>query len=73
MRDAVAMLTGALGVRAEIRRETPVAGDASRTWADIGRARRLLGWTPAIGLAEGLDDQIAWHRALRTVEEVRVG
>ncbi|MER7543117.1 NAD-dependent epimerase/dehydratase family protein [Spirillospora sp. NPDC127506] len=73
VRDAVAMLTGALGVRAEIRRETPVAGDASRTWADIGRARRLLGWTPAIGLAEGLDDQIAWHRALRTVEEVRVG
>ncbi|NKZ07746.1 NAD-dependent epimerase/dehydratase family protein [Actinomadura latina] len=73
VRDAVAMLTGALGVRAEIRRETPVAGDASRTWADIGRAQRLLGWTPAIGLAEGLDDQIAWHRALRTVEEVRIG
>lgn len=73
VRDAIAMLTDALGVEAEIQRETPVAGDAARTWADTGRARRLLGWTPAIGLRDGLADQIAWHRALRTMEEVRVG
>ncbi|SNT07389.1 Nucleoside-diphosphate-sugar epimerase [Actinomadura meyerae] len=70
VRDAIAMLVDALGVRAEIQRETPVAGDADRTWADTGRARELLGWEPAIGLREGLDDQIAWHRALA---EVRVG
>lgn len=74
VRDAIVMLTGALGVQAEIQRETPVAGDAARTWADTRRARRLLGWTPAIGLRDGLDDQIAWHRALRAMpEEVRVG
>ncbi|GAA1784835.1 NAD-dependent epimerase/dehydratase family protein [Actinomadura chokoriensis] len=73
VRDAIAMLTDALGIEAEIQRETPVAGDASRTWADITRARRLLGWTPAIGLRAGLADQISWHRALRTMEEVRVG
>ncbi|GAA0548064.1 NAD-dependent epimerase/dehydratase family protein [Actinomadura livida] len=71
VRDAIAMLTGALGVPAEIRRETPVAGDATRTWADTARARRLLGWTAATDLAEGLADQIAWHRAAH--EEVRVG
>ncbi len=71
VRDAIAMLTAALGVRAEIRRETPVAGDAERTWADTARARRLLGWTATTGLAEGLADQIAWHRAVR--EGVRVG
>ncbi|MFA1543337.1 NAD-dependent epimerase/dehydratase family protein [Actinomadura monticuli] len=70
VRDAIAMLVGALGVQAEIQRETPVAGDAHRTWADTGRARELLGWEAAIGLRDGLDDQIAWHRALA---EVRVG
>lgn len=70
VRDAIAMLVDALGVQAEIQRETPVAGDAHRTWADTGRARELLGWEPAIGLREGLDDQIAWHRASA---EVRVG
>ncbi|MFG2249330.1 NAD-dependent epimerase/dehydratase family protein [Spirillospora sp. NPDC048823] len=73
VRDAITMLTDALGVQAEIQRETPVAGDAARTWADIGRARKLLGWAPTIGLRDGLHDQIAWHRALRTMEEVRVG
>jgi nucleoside-diphosphate-sugar epimerase len=73
VRDAIAMLTDALGVEAEIQRETPVAGDAHRTWADTARARELLGRAPAIGLREGLDDQIAWHRALRTLKEVPVG
>ncbi|GAA4241465.1 NAD-dependent epimerase/dehydratase family protein [Actinomadura meridiana] len=68
--DAIALLTGVLGVRAEVRREAPVAGDAARTWADTDRARRLLGWTATTDLAAGLADQIAWHRTLR---EVRVG
>ncbi|WP_240810195.1 NAD(P)-dependent oxidoreductase [Actinomadura sp. WMMA1423] len=72
--EAIAMLTGALGVPAEIRRETPVAGDAERTWADTSRARELLGWTAVTGLADGLADQIAWHRGLRAVpEEAAVG
>ncbi|WP_312874827.1 NAD-dependent epimerase/dehydratase family protein [Actinomadura litoris] len=71
VRSAIGMLTGVLGVRPEIRREAPVAGDAARTWADPGRAERLLGWTARTGLAEGLADQIAWHRALRA-REVRV-
>lgn len=77
--DAIGLLADVLGVRPEIRREAPVAGDAAKTWADPTRAHRLLGWAPAIDLAEGLADQIAWHRArLRprpetTVEGVRVG
>ncbi|TDD79564.1 NAD-dependent epimerase/dehydratase family protein [Actinomadura darangshiensis] len=69
VQDAIAMLTEALGVPAEIRREAPVAGDASRTWAGTGRARDLLGWTATTDLAEGLADQIAWHRARRAVPE----
>ncbi|WP_433466881.1 NAD-dependent epimerase/dehydratase family protein [Spirillospora sp. CA-128828] len=74
VRDAIAMLTDALGVQAEIQRETPVAGDAARTWADTGRARDMLGWTATADLAEGLADQIAWHRGRRAVpEEVGVG
>ncbi|MFI0452441.1 NAD-dependent epimerase/dehydratase family protein [Actinomadura sp. 6N118] len=65
VRAAIGLITGALGVAAEIRTEEPVAGDAERTWADTGRAARLLGWSARTGLAEGLPDQIAWHRSLR--------
>jgi UDP-glucose 4-epimerase len=34
-------------------------GDAHTTIADIGRARRLLGWTPRIALEDGLREFIA--------------
>ncbi|WP_131737096.1 NAD-dependent epimerase/dehydratase family protein [Actinomadura roseirufa] len=73
VRSAIGVLTGVLGVRPQIQRAAPVAGDATRTWADTERAARLLGWTARTGLAEGLADQIAWHRALRVQEEVRAG
>ncbi|QKG22475.1 NAD-dependent epimerase/dehydratase family protein [Actinomadura verrucosospora] len=72
VRAAIKLLTGVLGVRAEIRREAPVAGDAALTWADCGRAARLLGWSATTPLADGLADQIAWHRSLRA-QEVAVG
>lgn len=29
-------------------------GDAKHTWADISKARKTLGWTPKVGLNEGL-------------------
>ncbi len=35
--------------------------DMAATWADIGKADRLLGWQPEISLEEGLDRTIAWH------------
>jgi len=65
LRTAIELITGTLGVPTRIHTEDPVAGDAQRTWADTGRAERLLGWTATTGLAEGLADQIAWHRTLR--------
>jgi len=37
----------------------------TRRLADIGAARRDLGWEPSIGLDEGLADLVAWWRAQR--------
>ncbi|MFI0351726.1 NAD-dependent epimerase/dehydratase family protein [Actinomadura sp. 9N407] len=65
VRAAIGLLAEVLGVRPEIRGEEPVAGDATRTWADAGRAARLLGWSARIDPAEGIADQVAWHRGLR--------
>lgn len=64
VRTAIALLGRILGVEPEIESAAPVAGDADRTWADPSLARELLGWTPRIPLAEGLADQIAWHRKI---------
>ncbi|MBW8485799.1 NAD-dependent epimerase/dehydratase family protein [Actinomadura sp. PM05-2] len=65
VRDAIGVLGRVLGVAPRVRGEEPVAGDAVKTWADAGRAARLLGWTARIGLAEGLREQVEWQRSTR--------
>lgn len=37
-------------------------GQVEKHRADIGKARRVLGWEPRISLADGLDRTIAWYR-----------
>lgn len=46
-------------VRDELR-VRPTASEVERLCADNGKARRLLGWEPRIGLDEGLSRTIAW-------------
>ena len=43
--------------------------DPRRRRPDIGRARELLGWKPAVALAEGLAQTIAWFQAEREAVE----
>jgi nucleoside-diphosphate-sugar epimerase len=62
VRETIEILAGLLGVRPSVRHHAAVPGDADRTWADPGEAARLLGWSASVGLAEGLADQVAWHR-----------
>ena len=31
------------------------------TWADLGRAQKLLGWTPLVGIEEGIRRTVAWY------------
>jgi len=43
----------------------PRAGDVRDSLADITRARDLLGYTPIVGLEEGLRQTVAWYMATR--------
>lgn len=38
-------------------------GDVERTWADISRARDVIGYAPSTGLAEGIARTLAWRRS----------
>ncbi len=49
-----------LGQELEPIHESARAGDVEHSRADIGEARRLLGYEPLVGLAEGLGDTLAW-------------
>ncbi len=46
--------------RLEIRGAQP--GDVTGTWADIAKARGLLGWTPQVTMQEGLERYYRWWR-----------
>lgn len=37
-------------------------GEIDRQWLDAAKAKRVLGWQPRVGLAEGLRRTIAWYR-----------
>lgn len=72
--ELVDRMERALGVTA-VRVAAPAQpGDVPATYADITKARELLGWEPRVGLDEGLARFGAWLRPLlRQSEMARAG
>jgi UDP-glucuronate 4-epimerase len=62
-------LERALGVEAERQLAPAQPGDVPATHADVTRARDLLGWTPSVAFADGIDRFCAWLRAERAEED----
>ena len=54
-----------LGVAPRIERLPTQPGDVERTWADIARAGRDLGWVPRVSFDEGMARFLDWFRAGR--------
>jgi UDP-glucuronate 4-epimerase len=61
--DVVRELEGVLGMRAAIDRRPEQPGDVRQTWANIDKARRLLGYQPATSFTEGLRQFAEWMGA----------
>ncbi len=58
---ALELLAELSGRKPRIRRLERQRGDVRDTLADIGRARRVLGWEPRVRLEEGLSRFIQWY------------
>jgi UDP-glucose 4-epimerase len=58
----VEVLNEVLGTNLEPTHEPPRPGDILHSRASTGEARRVLGWEPRVGLAEGLEKTAAWFR-----------
>lgn len=50
------------GIALELEHIESQAGDVRHTWADTSAALEGLGFSPKVGLKEGLSAQVAWHR-----------
>ncbi|MFN9538518.1 MAG: NAD-dependent epimerase/dehydratase family protein, partial [Planctomycetota bacterium] len=51
-----------LGKRAVIDNKAFNIADIKETWADLGKADRLLGWKPTVRLEEGLRKSVEWYK-----------
>jgi len=65
LRDFVAALEDAFGVRAILEEQPMQPGDVEATFADVDRLRLVTGFAPATPLAEGLRRWAVWYRGWR--------
>jgi UDP-glucuronate 4-epimerase len=65
--EMIGTLERALGVEAKIDRLPAQPGDVERTWADIARAREVLGYNPSTTFEEGIDEFVRWLKVQRDV------
>ncbi len=59
--DLISIIEGELGHKATIRHASRHLADSDASWADTGRARRLLGWQPQVSLEAGISLTARWY------------
>jgi UDP-glucuronate 4-epimerase len=63
LRELIALLETELGTTARIDRQPLQPGDVPQTYADITKARRLLGYNPQTPIEDGIKKFVEWFRA----------
>ncbi|HEX8694187.1 MAG TPA: NAD-dependent epimerase/dehydratase family protein [Longimicrobium sp.] len=61
----VELIADALGVRPGIEWLPPQPGDVPRTYADVSKARAVLGYAPSVPVEVGIPRFVEWFRANR--------
>lgn len=69
--DLVRFIGETLGIEPRVKVEPTRPGEISRYVADIGKARRLLGYEPTTFLREGVQKCIAWQKVVASPEARR--
>ena len=61
LRELVQLIERAAKRKAQIRQLPTQPGDVPMTYADISKARRLLGYQPKIAIEAGIEKFVDWH------------
>jgi len=65
LNDFIAAIEKATEKKAKIKEMPKQEGDVEKTWADIAKAKRLLGWEPKTLLEENLAKIVLWYKKYR--------
>jgi nucleoside-diphosphate-sugar epimerase len=63
--DAIRLVEERVGKKAAIEHRPRHPADVLATWADIGKAERLLNWRPQLPFGEGVARLVAWYQENR--------
>ncbi len=63
--DLIHMLEKRLGKQAMVEYHQLHKADALANWADVEKAKTLLGWEPQVTIEEGVDRLVAWYLSER--------
>ena len=66
LREMIAGIEDALGVRARIETLPEQPGDVPQTWASVDKAQRLLGYRPSTPYADGVRKFATWLLQMST-------
>jgi UDP-glucuronate 4-epimerase len=61
--ELIKLIEGALGKKANIEMLETQPGDVSITYADISKAKRMLGYQPKVKMKEGIRRFVEWYKA----------
>jgi nucleoside-diphosphate-sugar epimerase len=61
LNTVISKLEELLGKKAKIYHKPFHVADLMETWADISKAKNLLGWEPQVSLEQGLRKSVQWY------------
>lgn len=64
--ELIQILEGMLSQTAQVEYLPRHPADMLTNWANVDKARRLLGWEPRVGLEEGIQNLVDWYLAERS-------
>jgi UDP-glucuronate 4-epimerase len=67
LRELVSLIEQAAGRKADIRWLPPQPGDVPRTFADISKARSLIGYDPQVPIGKGIERFGSWFKSQTTI------
>jgi UDP-glucuronate 4-epimerase len=65
MNQLLHMLEARIGKKAKVIHLPFNRADMLANWADVEKARRLLGWQPEVSLQQGVSNLVGWYQAER--------
>jgi UDP-glucuronate 4-epimerase len=68
LNELLAILEKVIGMKAKVKSRPSTKPSVEETYADISKAKKLLGWEPGTSLEEGLKKLVAWFRTNRLEE-----